>query len=415
MSNDKTSAAPPLGSSATPPSPRRKRLLIGLAATCAMAAAGTGAWYWLVGRWSESTDNAYVQADVVDINAQVSGTVIAIHADDGDQVAAGKLLVKLDSDDAEVALAAARAELATTVRKVRGLYSQEVAQGNHIASAQADLAAKEALEEQARADLARRSELARNGAVSHEEVAHLKDALNTTMAATRAARASLQAIEAQHRISLAMVDETRIVTHPDVQAAGARVKAAYVNLSRMQVPAPVRGNVAKRTVQLGQRVQAGSPLMAVIPLERVWVDANFTETQIRRMKVGQAVTLTSDIYGRDVTYQGRIQSLGAGTGSAFALLPPQNATGNWIKVVQRLPVRIALNDLQQLQRYPLRVGVSMHARVDLHDDVIATKDTVAQAEQHTDVYGERLSQADALIDSIIQANLAGSKNARSAQ
>ena len=373
---------------------KRRMLLRGLVGVVVVVAIAWVLYHLLVGRWYESTDDAYVDGNVVQITPQVPGTVVSIGADDNDYVREGQPLVKLDPSDADVALAQAEATLAQAVRKVRGLYST-------VHTSKADVAAREAVVAQARADYQRRKGLAASGAISAEELAHARDALTT-------AESALAAAQAQLATSDALVSDTKITTHPDVKAAAAQVRAAWLNDQRTTLVAPVSGYVAKRTVQVGQRVQPGTPLMAVVPLHQVWVDANFKETQLQHMRIGQPVTLTSDVYGGSVTYHGHVAGLGVGTGSAFSLLPAQNATGNWIKIVQRLPVRIEL-DPKELDKHPLRIGLSMDVEVNLHDQSGSVLSQ--QPPQHpvfsTDVYSHDRAEADALIARIIRDNAAG--------
>jgi len=352
---------------------------------------GWAAWYFLIGRWHEYTDDAYVGGNIVQITPLVPGTVTRIGADDGDRVQAGQLLVQLDSSDAQAALAQAEATLARSVRQVRGIY-------RGIDGSQAMLATRKADLDRARADVARRQALAGSGAVSAEELAHARDALAAAQAAFDAADQKL----ASDRV---LVDDAGVAAQPDVQAAAAAVRLAYINHARTAIVAPVSGYVARRAVQLGQRVQPGAPLMAVVPLDEVWVDANFKETQLRDMRIGQPVSLVSDLYGDDVKYSGRVLSLGIGTGSAFSLLPAQNATGNWIKIVQRLAVRVAL-DPAQVRKHPLRIGMSMAADVDLHHGgALLPTQQPAQPILSTDVYAGSVREADALIARIIHENL----------
>lgn len=375
---------------------RRRRLGFRiLVLVVVLAAILGGAWYFFLGRWYESTDDAYVDGNVVQITPQIPGTVISIGADDNDYVRAGEPLVTLDSSNEEVALAQAEAALAQTVRRVRGLYSS-------VRNAQADVAVRESQVRQAEADYRRRQGLAATGAVSAEDLAHAHDALT-------AARSALAAAQAQLATNSAMVEDTRIASHPDVMAAAEKVRAAWLDVERTTLVAPVSGYVAERTVQVGQRVQPGTPLMAVVPLRQVWVDANFKETQLGRMRIGQPVTLTSDLYGGDVTFHGHIAGLGIGTGSAFSLLPAQNASGNWIKIVQRLPVRITL-DPRELGRHPLRIGLSMRVKADLHDQSGAT--LASQPPRHpafsTDVYVRDPAKINGIIARIIRDNGASS-------
>ncbi|HEX5960943.1 MAG TPA: efflux RND transporter periplasmic adaptor subunit [Rhodanobacteraceae bacterium] len=377
---------------------KRRWLLRGLVGVIVVVALAWVLYHLLVGRWYESTDDAYVDGNVVQITPQVPGTVISIGADDNDFVRQGQPLVKLDPSDADVALVQAEAALAQTVRKVRGLYST-------VHTSKADVAARAAVMEQARADYQRRKGLAASGAISAEELAHARDALTT-------AESALAAAQAQLATSSALVSDTRIATHPDVKAAAAKVRAAWLNDQRTTLVAPVSGYVAKRTVQVGQRVQPGMPLMAVVPLDQVWVDANFKETQLQDMRIGQPVRLTSDVYGGTVTYHGHVAGLGIGTGSAFSLLPAQNASGNWIKIVQRLPVRITL-DPRELGKHPLRIGLSMNVDVNLHDrkGPMLAQNPPRHPAFSTDVYTHDKAEADAMIAKIIHANSGSGKGA----
>jgi membrane fusion protein (multidrug efflux system) len=372
---------------------KRKRALLILATVVLVALAAWLLWYLLVGRWHQDTDDAYVQGNMVGITAQTAGTVVSIGADDGMKVVAGQVLVQLDPNDARVAFEQAKANLANTVRQVRGLYSA-------VDAGQADLRARQVAIAKARADVARREGLVASGAVSAEELAHARNEL-------AAAEAALSASRGQLSRNRALVDATTVTDQPQVQAAAAQLRAAYLNLQRAAIVAPVTGYVAQRTVQLGQRVQPGMPLMTVIPLEQVWVEANFKETQLAKMRLGQPVELTSDVYGGDIEYSGKLASLGLGTGSAFSLLPAQNASGNWIKIVQRVPVRIEL-DPKQLAAHPLRLGMSMSVDVTIRDqdgDVLPAA-MPAKPVLSTQAYARQLSDADALIRGIVQDNLA---------
>ena len=375
-----------------PPRRRVSRVLV-------LVGNGWGAWWFVVGRHFEDTDDAYVSGNVVQVTPQVAGTVIAIHADDTEQVQAGKPLVELDKSDAELALQQAQAQLAQTVREVRTLYVNNNTLSANVAARAADVA-------RAKSDLARRQQLAGTGAVSTEDIAHAKSVLETAESALSAAREQL----ASNKV---LTDRTSIEKHPNVQRAASQVENAYLALTRTVLPAPLSGTVAKRSVQVGQRVAPGTPLMAIVALDSVWVDANFKEVQVARMRIGQPVTLQADVYGKDVSYHGRVAGLSAGTGSAFALLPTQNASGNWIKVVQRLPVRIEL-DPKELAQHPLRVGVSMRAKVDVTPQSGAP---VTQARSQpayvTKVFDAAHRDAAAMVAKIIAANAGG--EARSAQ
>lgn len=385
MSQTSNSAAPAAPS-------RRGKLLRGLLVIIVLLLAALALWYFMFGRWFEETDDAYVQGNQIQITPQVGGTVVAIAADDGMRVERGQLLVQLDPSDTEVALQQAEANLAGTVRQVRGLYRS--AEG-----AQADLNARQVSLKRVRDDFARRRDLAATGAISNEELAHARDELAAAEAAVAGSREVVER-------SRALVDDTVIATQPDVQAAAAQLRQAYLNHARAGIVAPVTGYVARRSVQVGQRVQPGNALMAVVPTEQMWVEANFKETQLRHMRLGQEVELRSDLYGGDVGYRGRITSLGLGTGSAFSLLPAQNASGNWIKIVQRVPVRIAIDE-KQLAAHPLRIGLSMKAEVSLRDQQgeVLPSQVAKGAVFDTDVYARQLHEADEKIHAIIQGNL----------
>ncbi|MEO8747249.1 MAG: HlyD family efflux transporter periplasmic adaptor subunit [Rhodanobacter sp.] len=375
----------------------RSLLLRMLAVVIVLGGIGWGAWYFFEGRWNADTDDAYVNGNVVQITPQIAGTVVSIGAEDGDLVHAGEVLVELDPSDADVALAEAKANLANTVRKVRGLYSS-------VNGAHADVAARKTAVDKARADYKRRVALAKSGAISAEELAHVSDALTS-------AESSLIAAQQQYQTSKVLVDDTVVASHPDVQAAAARLRAAFLTDARTALVAPVDGYVAKRSVQVGQRVMPGTPLMAVVPLHDVWIDANFKETQLTDMRIGQPVSITSDVYGADVRYKGEVESLGVGTGSAFSLLPAQNATGNWIKIVQRIPVRVVFTEPQQLQKHPLRLGMSVTVEVNLHhqNGAMLAQQARDQPVFSTAVYQQQLAHADAAIAQIVHENMAGGK------
>ncbi|MGX1174247.1 HlyD family efflux transporter periplasmic adaptor subunit [Pseudomonas sp. R151218B TE3479] len=379
---------------------KRKVMLLALALIVILAGLGVWGWHEVYGRWSESTDDAYVNGNVVEITPLVTGTVVSIGADDGDLVREGQVLVQFDPNDAEVGLQSAQANLARTVRQVRGLYS-------NVDGMRAQVNAQEAEVQKAQENYNRRKNLAAGGAISQEELSHARDDLTSAQNALANARQQL-------KTTSALVDDTVVSSHPDVQAAAAQLRQAFLTNARSTLIAPVTGYVAKRTVQLGQRVQPGTALMAVIPLDQLWIDANFKETQLRDMRIGQPVDIEADLYGSDVKYSGTIDSLGAGTGSAFALLPAQNATGNWIKIVQRVPVRIHVN-AEELAKHPLRVGLSTQVSVNLHDQSgpVLAQQPPQKASFSTQVYDRQLADADAMITRLIHDNsAAASKTAQ---
>lgn len=333
----------------TTQSPRQRAFTV-FGVVLALLACGWAIYWFVALRHYETTDDAYVAGDVIPLTSEAPGTVTAVHADDTQAVAAGAVLVELDPADARVAVAAAEATLARTAREVAALFAQR-------AVLRADLQARELTLQRARHDLARREPLRGDGAVSGEELAHSSDTVAELTAGVAAATAQLDALDAQ-------LHDSTVATHPRVLEAAAAVRSARLALRRTRLTAPTSGIVAKRSVQVGQRVAPGTPLLAIISLPEVWIDANFKEVQLRRLRVGQPVTVRADVYGSDVTFHGRVAGLGAGSGSAFALLPAQNASGNWIKIVQRLPVRIAL-DPQELAAHPLRIGLSTVVEVDV--------------------------------------------------
>ena len=347
-----------------------------------------------------------MQANVVQVTPQVSGTVVAINADDTDFVKAGQSLVKLDPADAQVALDQAEAQLAQTVREVRTMYVNNGSLKAQIAAREADAARAQSDVLRAQDDVARRAPLVRTGAVGQEEFNHVTAQLAAAKSGLAAAQSAAEAAREQLVSNQSLTKNIPVEQHPNVLRAAARVREAYLALRRVELVAPVDGYVARRSVQLGQRVQAGAPLLSVVALNDVWVDANFKEGQLRNLRIGQPVELEADVYGKKVTYHGTIEGLGAGTGAAFALLPAQNATGNWIKVVQRVPVRIAL-DRKQVVEHPLRVGLSMDAKVDVSktDGRVLADVTQRPARAQTSVFDRGNEQADAEVKKIIAANL----------
>ena len=370
---------------------KRKRWLTIVVGAFAVIGIAYGAYWALALRFFQSTDDAYVNGNIVQITPQISGTVVAIGADDTQFVKAGQMLVQLDQADAKIALDQAEAQLGKTVREVRNLFATS-------ASLQATLDMRQSDLTKANEDFARRERLANSGAISREEQQHARDAVDS-------AKSALQAAQQQLVANRARVDRTTIEDHPDVRNAAAHWRDAYLAYARTALPAPVAGFVAKRAVQLGQRVSPGAALMAIVPLDQVWVDANFKEPQLASMRLGQPVTLTADIYGSKVKYHGKVVGFGAGTGSAFAVLPAQNATGNWIKIVQRVPVRILL-DPQELAAHPLQIGLSMQVEVDTHD---RSGDRLPQLAQTapayaTDVFRTQEEIAEQRVKAIIAAN-----------
>jgi membrane fusion protein (multidrug efflux system) len=388
------------------PTPKRNRILAVMAAVVILAGICYAAWYFLVGLRFESTDDAYVAGNVVQITPEIGGTVVSIKADDTDTVKAGEALVLLNKADGQVALDQAEAQLAQTVREVRTLYANNGTLDANIAARDADVAKAKAELDRAQDDYKRRQELVATGAVSAEEMHHVEAELANAKSLLAAAQAGVVAAREQLASNKSMTEGTTVEQHPNVLRAAARVREAYLAVARATLLAPLSGQIAKRSVQVGQRVQPGEPLMAIVPLDHLWVDANFKEVQLRKMRIGQPVTLEADLYGGKTEYHGKVVGLSAGTGGAFSLLPAQNATGNWIKVVQRVPVRLAL-DPKELQDHPLRIGLSMVAKVDVGDQSgpALASTTSTNAALQTEAVQAKPADADAIVNQIIAANL----------
>jgi len=371
-----TVAADPAASTRDPGT--RKRLFLILAALVAAAAILVGLWYVIVARRSVSTDNAYVGADVAQVTPLVGGPVVAVAVEDTRTVKAGDILVRLDDAEARIALARSEAQLLAAQRQFRqtsatgqALAARVTAREADIAGARAQLAVAQANFDRARIDFERRQKLAATGAVSGDELTSATNAYATARANLTLTRAQVEqatstrgSAAGEAAANRALTSGTTAENNPDVLAARAQRDQARLDLARMVIRAPIAGVVTRRQVQVGQRVAAGAPLMTIVPVDKLYVDANFKEGQLARVRPGQRVELESDLYGGDVVYHGRVVGLSGGTGAAFALIPAQNATGNWIKVVQRLPVRIAL-DPAELRAHPLRVGLSMAVSVDV--------------------------------------------------
>ncbi|MEY4750952.1 MAG: hypothetical protein RIQ60_3166 [Pseudomonadota bacterium] len=399
------SASATAAATATPPGARRRSALLGIAVLVALGAAGW--WGWgLLHAQVETTDNAYAQANVVQISAINGGTVVSVAADDNDFVKAGQVLVKLDPADARIALEQAEARLAQTVREVRQLYTGNAALRSQVGQRDAELARAQAELARASEDVKRREPLVASGAVGREEAEHARAQLNQARSVLAAAQAAVQTAREQFLANQNLTEGSSVAQHPQVQAASARVREAWLGLKRAEVLSPIDAHVVRRSVQVGQRVAPGAPLLGLVALREAWVDANFKEVQLQRLRIGQPATLHADLYGESVVYHGQVAGLGSGTGAAFALLPAQNATGNWIKVVQRVPVRIQL-DARELIAHPLRVGLSMQVTVDVsrQDGKLLADQPRAQPLAQTDLYDTQLRLADLHVQRIISANL----------
>ena len=372
---------------------KRKAVLLGITGVFALGAIAWGAYATLVLSQRAETDNAYVGGNLVNVSSQVAGSVVEIRADETQMVQAGAEIVRLDPSDAEIALTQAEARLGNAVRQQRERYSS-VEQLLAVV-AQRRVALQTAVE-----DLGRRAPLAGEQVVSGEDVAHARRAVEDARAAldvalkqVAAARAGTAGVDAAH--------------HPSVLAARAEYLSAWLAARRNAIVAPVSGYVAKRSVQVGSRVAPGAPLLSVVPLDQLWVDANFKESELRDIRVGQPVIIEADMYGDKVEFHGKVLGLAAGTGSAFSLLPAQNASGNWIKVVQRVPVRISL-DPKELAAHPLRVGLSATVIVDISRKEGGALGAVAPAPSRyvTTALNQPLQQAQAATDAIVARNLA---------
>lgn len=412
MTTQQSAAAPSAAGSANPAPPsssgaRRNALgwIVGL--FCLVGLIYGGVW-WSFSRGVERTDNAYVHAPMVSIAAQQAGAVTAITADDTEQVQVGQVLVRLDPAEARLARERAEARLAQAVRETRTAFAQDATLVSAIRVREAELERLRAEEARAGEDLSRRQPLLVSGAIGAEEIAHAQASLAMARAARLAAQSSLEAARDQRSAHRVQIEGLRIDQHPTVLRAATELREAMLVESRNEILAPVSGQVARRSVQVGQRIAAGQTLLSIVPLEQVWVEANFKEVQLRDMRVGQAVSLRADLHGSAVEYRGRVAGVGAGTGAAFAVLPAQNASGNWVKVVQRVPVRIEL-DAEQLVRHPLRVGLSMHVTVDVSGVQGPTLSDfkVPDRSRDTAVYERALASADERVRAVIARHSAG--------
>ncbi|ARB92241.1 efflux RND transporter periplasmic adaptor subunit [Legionella longbeachae] len=347
--------------------------------------------YWLIwGQFELYTDDAYINGNMVQLMPQVAGTVVEINTDETQLVTEGQTIIKLDSADYKVALQKAKADLAQSVRQVRQYFENAAQARQKVILDKANLI-------QAQLDLKRRQGLIGNRAVSREEMQHYKTALE---AAEATYDLSLHQLDA----ALALVENAQLYTHPLVETAKANLKKAYLDLQRTTIKAPITGYVAKRSVQPGQQVSMNSVMLAIIPLNDTWIDANYKESDLNDIRIGQPVTIYADAYP-GITYHGKVVGLNAGTGSAFALLPPQNATGNWIKIVQRLPVRINL-DPDELKKNPLQLGLSMRVTINIHNLKGSRLPQKPEPEFkfETNVYKKQLADVEPLINDILQAN-----------
>jgi membrane fusion protein, multidrug efflux system len=382
----------PAAPASAPPGAKRRNILILIAVIFIVLGALWGAYWVLVLAKREQTDDSYVNGNKVVISAQISGTVIAVLADDTQLVKAGHALVRLDPIDAETGLSRTASALAQTVRQVRQERATADQYDSVIETRKLELA-------RAQADLAKREPLLADHAIAPEEVRHARESVEL-------ARAALTQAVRQSTSSHALVDGTKVEDNPAVLQAKAAYRDAWIAAQRNAVVAPVTGYVAERSVQLGQHIQAGQALMTVIPLNSLWVDANFKEVQLRHLRIGQPAQVRSDLYGGSYIFHGHVKGMSAGTGAAFSLLPAQNASGNWIKVVQRVPVRIQIDD-SDLAKSPLRVGLSATVTVDTttRDGPVLAMDATDTPVGDTQVYTQDLDKANAEADAVVRRNL----------
>jgi membrane fusion protein (multidrug efflux system) len=353
--------APARDSSTRAPA-RRKRLFAIFGAVVALGAIGYGSYWWFVGSRYVTTDNAYVDATAAQVTPLISAAVTEVKVKDTQHVRAGDVLLVLDDADARLAVQQAEAQLGQVIRRVQGYFANDTALSAQIAAREAQIASARSDLERSRAEYERRRALADGGAVSAEDLTTAQNRMHEATASLNSALAQRLAAEGSRKVNEALISGVSVEANPEVIAARTQLEQARLNLERTVIRAPIDGVIARNNVQVGQRVQIGAALMSIVPVEQAYVNANFKEVQLARVHIGQPVTLQSDLYGGAVKFHGRVAGLAGGTGSAFAIIPAQNATGNWIKVVQRLPVRIEL-DPAELRAHPLRVGLSMTASI----------------------------------------------------
>jgi len=378
----------------SPPHHEKKRTLILTIITLIFIVTGVVFFlYWFIwGRFEESTTDAYVDGNMIELTSQISGSVTTIYAENTDLVEQNQILVELDKTDREIALETSKALLAETLREVIKMFAT-------VKELEASIESKEALLIRAIQDFEHRKNLVDSGGVSREDFEHAEAELKSSLA-------SLISVQYSYLAALAQIQNTTILTHPLVEKAKEQLKASWVNLQRCKIASPVKGIIAKRNVQVGETITAQTPLMAVIPLDQIWAEANFKEVQLANMRIGQPVKVTADFYGHNVLFHGKVVGLEAGTGSVFSVLPPQNATGNWIKIVQRLSVKISL-PIEEIEKHPLRLGLSLEVKVDTHNregkvlPEIAPQKPVYQ----TDIFASQICGAEELIEQIIKENI----------
>jgi membrane fusion protein (multidrug efflux system) len=372
----------------------RRRILLTITAVLLLLGGAWTALEVLVFSRREKTDDAYVTGNQIRVSSQIAGTVVEVFARNTSRVEAGQKLLRLDDADAKQALERVAANLAQTVRQVRQQMAQSVQYDAQISTRELEL-------QQAEQDLQQREPLLAEQAVAGEEVRHARNAVAL-------ARAGLRQAQQQAAAARALVDHVPLEQNPAVLAAVAAYRDAWLHTQRSAIVAPAGGFIAQRSVQLGQRIAPGEPLMSIIPLQDVWLEANFKEKQLRNLRIGQPARIVTDVYGRDVVFHGRVIGLSAGTGAAFSLLPPQNASGNWIKITQRVPVKIAL-DPEELAAHPLRIGLSTTTSIDTHDrdGAVLASDPVSDVHETTTSYAHDAAAAEQAARLIIRSNSGG--------
>lgn len=373
------------------PSKRRKMLLF-VTIIFLIVALALLIYYLLWGRFSTYTNDAYVAGNMVELTSQISASAVSINTDETHFVEQGQLLVELDPTDFLIAFEASKAELAQSLRAVVNMFEQvkELEAKTEIDQAQLIKATQ---------DFQHRENLVEAGGVSLEDFEHSEAALKTAFN-------SLILTHHQLKAAIAQIDNTTVITHPLVEQAKNKLRDSWVKLQRCKIYAPVRGIVSQRKIQVGEWVNPNDPLLAIVPLDQIWVDANFKEVQLKNLRIGQPVKVTSDMYGGSVVFHGKLVGLTGGTGAVFSVLPPQNATGNWIKIVQRLTVRIHF-DPEEIKKYPLMLGLSLEVRVDTRerDGMRLPHACPAQPIYETDVFQRQIQGAEKIIQEVVSENV----------
>lgn len=376
-----------------PPVPKKNKKVIAIVTLIFVVIGGLIFFWWLFwGRFVVSTEDAYVHGNQVTLTPQIPGIVTQVNVNDTELVNQGQVLIELDQTDRKISLDTAKNDLADTIRNVTTMFENVYALAAQFEMKQAELFSAEV-------DYLDRKNVVAEGAVSDEDFIHAESNYYS-------AKAAVELVKYQLMQAISQVQNTKISNHPLVERAKQNVRQAWVNLQRCTLKAPATGIIAQRNVQVGESVNPASPLLAIIPLDQIWVNANFKEDDLESIRIGQPVTLTADMYGHDVQYAGEVIGIGSGTGAVFSALPPQNATGNWIKIVQRVPVRIAVN-MEQVRRFPLFLGLSMRVHVDIRDKQgrrVPIKSSVKPL-YVTDVFMDQTVGVEEVINEIVEQNL----------